>query len=79
MNKPDAVIKDREKNPASFFCIDYPQPLLQVQLGNWVGNDESALLHEMRLLACQRPRFRSGRIYRLLTQRDWAYRFNLRK
>ena len=33
---------------------------------------EPGLLHEMRLLARQRPRFGSVRIYRLLTQRGWA-------
>ena len=31
------------------------------------ADDEPGLLHEMRLLARQRPRFGSGRIYRLLT------------
>ena len=36
------------------------------------ADDEPALLHEMRLLARQRPRFGSGRIYRLLTQRGWT-------
>ena len=35
-------------------------------------DDEPALLHEMRSLARQRPRFGSGRIYRLLTQQGWA-------
>ena len=34
-------------------------------------DDEPALLHEMRSLARQRPRFGSGRIHRLLTQRGW--------
>ena len=36
------------------------------------ANDRPALLHEMRLLSRQRPRFGSGRIYRLLTQRGWT-------
>lgn len=36
------------------------------------ADDEPGLLHEMRLLARQRPRFGSGRIYRLLTQRGWT-------
>ena len=31
-----------------------------------------ALLHEMLSLARQRPRFGSGRIYRLPTQRGWT-------
>ena len=35
-------------------------------------DDEPRLLREMRLLARQRPRFGSGRIYRLLTQRGWT-------
>ena len=34
-------------------------------------DDEPRLLREMRLLARQRPRFGSGRSYRLLTQRGW--------
>ena len=34
-------------------------------------DDEPRLLREMRLLARQRPRFGSGRIYRLLMQRGW--------
>ncbi len=33
---------------------------------------EPGLLWEMRLLTTQRTRFGSGRIYRLLTQRDWT-------
>ena len=36
------------------------------------ADDEPGLLHEMRLLARQRPRFESARIYRLLTQRGWT-------
>ena len=35
-------------------------------------DDEPRLLREMRLLARQRPRFGSGRIYRWLTQRGWT-------
>jgi putative transposase len=35
-------------------------------------DDEPRLLREMRLLARQRPRFGSGRIHRLLTQRGWT-------
>ena len=35
-------------------------------------DDEPRLLKEMRLLARQRPRFGSGRIYRWLTQRGWT-------
>ena len=35
-------------------------------------DDEPRLLREMRLLARQRPRFGSVRIYRLLTQRGWT-------
>ena len=36
------------------------------------AEDEPVLLHAMHLLARQRPRFGSGRIYRLLTQRRWT-------
>ena len=36
------------------------------------ADDEPRLLNEMRLLARQRPRFGSGRIYRWLTQRGWT-------
>ena len=36
------------------------------------ADDEPGLLREMRSLARQRPRFGSGRIYRLLTQRGWT-------
>ena len=35
-------------------------------------DDEPRLLREMRLLARRRPRFGSGRIHRLLTQRGWT-------
>ncbi|MDB4676923.1 DDE-type integrase/transposase/recombinase [bacterium] len=35
-------------------------------------DDEPRLLRDMRLLARQRPRFGSGRIHRLLTQRRWT-------
>ena len=34
------------------------------------ADDEPGLLHEMRVLARQRPRFGSGRIYRLLVVID---------
>ena len=36
------------------------------------ADDEPGLLHEMRLLARQRPRFGSGRFDRLLTQQGWS-------
>ena len=35
-------------------------------------DDEPGLLHEVRLLARQRTRFGSGRIYQLLKQRGWT-------
>lgn len=35
-------------------------------------DDEPGLLREMRSLARQRPRFGSGRIDQLMTQRGWA-------
>jgi hypothetical protein len=35
-------------------------------------DDETRLLHEMHLLARQRPRFGSGRLHRLLAQRGWT-------
>ncbi|MDB4807696.1 IS3 family transposase [bacterium] len=35
-------------------------------------DDERGLLRDMRLLARPRPRFGSGRIHRLLTQRGWT-------
>ena len=34
--------------------------------------DETGLLHEVRLLFRQRPRFGSGRICQLLKQRGWT-------
>ncbi len=41
------------------------------------ANDELSLLREMRLLARQRPRFGSGRIHQLLTQRRWTVNENV--
>ena len=49
-------------------CCALGQPRNTQRYQSCQADDELALLHEMRSLARQRPRFGLGRIYRLLTQ-----------
>ena len=53
-------------------CCVLGQPRNTQRYQSRRAGDERGLLREMRLLARQRPRFGSGRIYRLLTQRCWS-------
>ncbi|MCP4891008.1 MAG: transposase, partial [Planctomycetaceae bacterium] len=61
-----------ERASERYSCRVLGQPCNTQRYQSRRADDEPRLLNEMRLLACQRPRFGSARIYRLLTQRGWA-------